>query len=261
MTENDFLIENEPTKVYIKTDSNNNVTAVNSSIFLSDLNLTGWIYIDEGHGDKYAHAQGHYFDKPIMTDVGIYRYKYIDNAVDEKTEEEIAEEIGQLPEPEPTENEKIETLTSAVSSMLGAELTDNIVPLQYNRFLQMQVQTANLTDTQVMEVADLYPDWQTNIKYAVDTILKYGKNADNETQLYRVIQEHVSQDDWRPDITASLYKAIGFDADETPIWAQPLGAHDAYQTGDIVSHNGNKWQSDIDNNVWEPGVYGWTMID
>ena len=260
MAENDLLIENKPTKVYIKTDSNNNVTAVNSGIFLSD--LTDWIYIDKGHGDKYTHAQGNYFDEPLMTDEGIYRYKYVNGAVAEKTEEEIAEEIGQLPPPEPTANEKIEVLTTTVSDMLGAELANNsYVPLQYNRFLQIQVQAANLTDTQAMEVADLYPEWQANTKYTVDTILKYGKNADNETQLYRVIQEHISQDDWRPDITASLYKAIGFDTDETPIWTQPLGAHDAYQTGDIVSHNGNKWQSDIDNNVWEPGVYGWMMIN
>lgn len=116
MAEIDFLIENEPTKVYIKTDSSGNVTAVNSNIFLS--NLVGWTYIDEGHGDKYAHAQGNYFDKPIMTDEGIYRYKYIDNAVDEKTEEEIAEEIGQLPEPEPTENERLTALENAMLEML-----------------------------------------------------------------------------------------------------------------------------------------------
>lgn len=196
-----------------------------------------------------------------MTDEGICRYKYVDSAVVEKTEEEIEGEIEQLPEPEPTANEKITTLTTTVSNMLGAELSDDsYLPMQYNRFLQMQVQAANLTDTQAMEVADLYPEWQANTKCTVDTILKYGKNADGETQLYRVIQEHVSQDDWQPDITASLYKAIGFDTDKTPIWTQPLGAHDAYQTGDIISHNGNKWQSDINNNVWEPGVYGWTMI-
>lgn len=246
-------------KVLVRLDENNNIISVNSSIFLTDLN--NWVEIDSGTGDRYAHAQGNYFDKPIMTDKGIYRYKYVDSAVAEKTEEEIAEEIEQLPPPEPTANEKITTLTSSVSNMLGAELIDDVaIPMQYNRFLQMQVQAANLTDMQAMEVADLYPEWQTSTKYAVDTILKYGKNADNETQLYKVIQEHVSQDDWRPDITASLYKAIGFDTDKTPIWTQPLGAHDAYQKGDIVSHNGNKWQSDINNNVWEPSVYGWTMI-
>lgn len=254
-----FVEEDITTKVYIKTDDNNNIVSINSGIFLND--VTNWICIDEGVGDRYTHAQNHYFDKTIMTNEGIYRYKYVNNTATEKTEEEIVEEIEQLPPPEPTANEKITTLTSAVSSMLDVELIDDVaIPMQYNRFLQMQVQAANLTDMQAMEVADLYPEWQASTKYTVDTILKYGKNADNETQLYRVIQEHVSQDDWKPDITASLYKAIGFDKDETPIWTQPLGAHDAYQKGDIVFHNGNKWQSDIDNNVWKPSVYGWTMI-
>lgn len=28
-------------------------------------------------------------------------------------------------------------------------------------------------------------------------------------------------------------------------------------TGDKVAHNGKTWVSDVDNNVWEPGVYGW----
>lgn len=41
-------------------------------------------------------------------------------------------------------------------------------------------------------------------------------------------------------------------------WKQPEGAHDAYKKGAEVSHKGSVWTSDVDNNVWEPGVYGWT---
>ena len=44
-----------------------------------------------------------------------------------------------------------------------------------------------------------------------------------------------------------------------PAWSQPLGAHDAYAAGAKVSHNGQHWTSDINGNVWEPGVYGWTQ--
>ena len=115
MDENNFFSENT-TKVYIKTDDNGNITAVNSGIFLSD--LTGWTYIDEGAGDKYAHAQGHYFDKPLMTEEGVYRYKYAQNAAVQKTEEEILEEIEQLPKPEPTENERLTALENAMLEML-----------------------------------------------------------------------------------------------------------------------------------------------
>lgn len=73
--------------VYIRIDSDSRVIDVNSSAFITD--TTEWIEIDSGYSDKYHHAQGHYFDKPIYTDDGIPRYAYIDNEVVERTEEEI----------------------------------------------------------------------------------------------------------------------------------------------------------------------------
>ena len=130
---------------------------------------------------------------------------------------------------------------------------------QYNRFMQMSVQSANLPDDQAMEVADLYPEWVAMKAYAVDEIVKYGVNADSETQLYKVIQAHTSQEDWKPDVTASLYKAIGFTDDGVSIWTQPLGSHDAYAKGDVVSFEDQLWISTVDGNVWQPGVYGWEL--
>lgn len=130
---------------------------------------------------------------------------------------------------------------------------------QYNRFMQMSVQSANLPDDQAMEVADLYPEWVAMKAYAVDEIVKYGVNADGETQLYKVIQAHTSQEDWKPDVTASLYKAIGFTDDGVSIWTQPLGSTDAYMKGDVVSYEDQLWISTVDYNVWQPGVYGWEL--
>lgn len=130
---------------------------------------------------------------------------------------------------------------------------------QYNRFMQMSVQSANLPDDQAMEVADLYPEWVAMKAYAVDEIVKYGVNADGETQLYKVIQAHTSQEDWKPDVTASLYKAIGFTDDGVSIWTQPLGSHDAYAKGDVVSFEDQLCISTVDGNVWQPGVYGWEL--
>lgn len=130
---------------------------------------------------------------------------------------------------------------------------------QYNRFMQMSVQSANLPDDQAMEVADLYPEWVAMKAYAVDEIVKYGVNADGETQLYKVIQAHTSQEDWKPDVTASLYKAIGFTDDGVSIWTQPFGSHDAYAKGDVVSFEDQLWISTVDGNVWQPGVYGWEL--
>lgn len=137
--------------------------------------------------------------------------------------------------------------------------TKEFIAQQYNRFMQMSVQGANLNDEQAMEVADLYPAWVDKKAYAVDEIVKYGVNADGETQLYKVIQAHTSQADWTPDVANSLFKAVGFTDSGVSIWTQPLGATDAYMKGDVVSYNDQIWISDVDNNVWQPGVYGWTL--
>lgn len=72
-------------KVYIQTDSNKTVIAINSSIFLQD--TTGWIEIDEGNGDKYSHAQSQYLEKGLVDEKGRFNYKY-DTELMELTEAE-----------------------------------------------------------------------------------------------------------------------------------------------------------------------------
>lgn len=125
----------------------------------------------------------------------------------------------------------------------------------------LQLWAATLTDeSTMMEIADIYPKWDGNSRsYKTGDIFSYGVNADGETQLYSVLQAHTSQPDWTPDTASSLYKKVGFTDTGVSIWTQPLGATDAYNKGDEVSHNGQIWTSDIDGNVWEPGVYGWTV--
>lgn len=129
---------------------------------------------------------------------------------------------------------------------------------QMNRFFQIMAGQMQLDDTTAMEIADLYEPWEIGKTYEVGKIVKYGVNADGETQLYTVIQAHTSQVNWTPDTAVSLFKAVGFTDSGVPIWTQPLGATDAYMKGDMVSHKDKTWTSDIDNNVWEPGVNGWT---
>ena len=131
---------------------------------------------------------------------------------------------------------------------------------QFRRALQLFA--ASITDeSTMMEIADIYPKWNANSKsYKTGDIIAYGVNADGETQLYTVLQDHTSQTNWTPDTATSLYKKVGFTDTGVNIWTQPLGASDAYNTGDIVEHNGQQWVSDVDGNVWEPGVYGWSVI-
>lgn len=94
----DFL--QEKYKVFIKTDNQNRIIAINSSAFLD--NTESWIKIDEGLSDKYHHAQGNYFDKPIYTDDGVPRYKLVDGKAVERTSEEIEADKPELPLPQPT---------------------------------------------------------------------------------------------------------------------------------------------------------------
>lgn len=94
----DFMQENY--KVYVTTDNQNCIIAINSSAFLD--NTESWIKIDEGLGDKYHHAQGNYFDKPIYTDDGVPRYKLVDGKAVERTSEEIESDKPKLPLPQPT---------------------------------------------------------------------------------------------------------------------------------------------------------------
>jgi hypothetical protein len=62
---------------------------------------------------------------------------------------------------------------------------------------------------------------------------------------------------WEPG--ASGWTEVVAEGEEPAAWVQPTGAHDAYSTGDRVTHNDFIWISDVDANVWEPSVYGWTQ--
>ena len=125
----------------------------------------------------------------------------------------------------------------------------------------LQLFSASLTDEQAMEVAAIYDPWEVGKSYTVGNIVAYGENGVEDPQLYKVVQTHTSQVDWTPDTAVSLFTAIGLDDSGYPIWVQPTGAHDAYNTGDIVNYNGVLYESLIDGNVYSPDAYpaGWKV--
>lgn len=130
---------------------------------------------------------------------------------------------------------------------------------QFRRALQMFAQT--LTDEQALEISTVYPAWEAGKAYAQGDIITYGVNDVGDPKLYRVAQAHTSQADWIPSGTNALYTPIGLTDDGYPVWSQPTGAHDAYNTGDIVEYNGTLYKSTIDGNVWAPDAYpdGWEI--
>ena len=131
---------------------------------------------------------------------------------------------------------------------------------QFRKALQMFA--VGLTDEQAMEVATVFDPWEIGKAYAVGNFVLYGVNGVGDPQLYKVAQAHTSQAEWTPDVTPALYTAIGLDDSGYPVWAQPTGAHDAYNTGDIVNYNGTLYQSLNDGNVYSPEAYpaGWAVF-
>jgi hypothetical protein len=109
-------------KVYIKVGTESNIVAVDSEYFITD--FSNWILIDEGNGDKYSHAQGNYFNKPIVTDKGIYRYRLVDDVVVEKTEEEIlTEQSAQQVIAKPSIEDQLAIVQSAILALMDIEVT------------------------------------------------------------------------------------------------------------------------------------------
>lgn len=105
-----------------------------------------------------------------------------------------------------------------------------------------------LDDATALTGIELFPTWGL-ISYSIGDRVQYNGN------LYKCIQAHTAQSDWTPDATPALWVVVT--VEEWPEWVQPAGAHDAYAKGSKVTHNGKKWISSYDANVWEPGVYGW----
>ena len=116
------------------------------------------------------------------------------------------------------------------------------------------LKAARLTvdDNTALTGIELYPVWAVGIAVAKDSRYQY------EGKLYKCVQAHTTQADWTPNVTPALWVIVSLE--EWPDWIQPTGAHDAYAKGDKVTHSSKKWTSDVDANVWEPGVYGWTEV-
>lgn len=132
---------------------------------------------------------------------------------------------------------------------------------QFRKALQMFAQS--LTDEDALEVAAVFPKYEAGKNYKANEMVTYGTNAVGDPQLYRVVSAHRSQEDWTPDSTPALYVPIGLDAEGHPIWSRPTGAHDAYNTGDVVDYNGVLYESLLDGNVYAPDEHptGWKAVE
>ena len=155
-------------------------------------------------------------------------------------------------------NEIITQADAARMSMARSRVQSSVIQSSINR--AVQIMALSFTDEQAIEVADLYPEYEVDHAYKKDDRFQYNGS------LYKVNQEHTSAAQWVPGAsgTESLYTNLMFDDSGYQIWKQPTGAHDAYNTGDVVRYpdaNGQLYKSTINGNVWAPDVYpqGWEV--
>ena len=110
------------------------------------------------------------------------------------------------------------------------------------------------SDADALNAVAIYPAWREDVTYTA------GQRVRHDGTLYKVLQDHTSQADWTPEAAPSLFaKVLIPDPETVPEWEQPDSTN-PYAKGDKATHNGKTWISDIDGNVWEPGVYGWSEV-
>lgn len=137
------------------------------------------------------------------------------------------------------------------------EVENDDIPLttlesQVKKILNGKVLASELTSDELDAIISLYDNWAPGIAVSNNQIYAYGD------KLYKVIQAHNTQSDWPPDTSPALFAVIA-PPGVIPQWVQPTGAHDSYALNATVTHNGQVWRSTVANNVWAPGVYGWTV--
>lgn len=153
------------------------------------------------------------------------------------------------------DNRAEEKLKSEYLKNEAAERSRPLTAEEVSRMLiASQINSLAVDDSTALRMREFYPLWEAGQDYTAGFRLRYGG------LLYKVLQAHTSQETWTPDAAPSLFAKVLI-PDETviPAWEQPDSTN-AYAKGDKVTHKGKTWVSDVDNNVWEPGIYGWIEV-
>ena len=151
--------------------------------------------------------------------------------------------------------EPVEITAEEVSAMETAERSRPLTAEEVSRMLiASQINSLAVDDSTALRMREFYPLWEAGQDYTAGFRLRYGG------LLYKVLQAHTSQETWAPDAAPSLFaKVLIPDENVIPEWEQPDSTN-GYAKGDKVTHKDKTWVSDVDNNLWEPGIYGWIEV-
>lgn len=148
---------------------------------------------------------------------------------------------------------KNELQTLAVNAMMMSLADGDLVETK-NTY---QTKLRSISDGAALKVPELFPHWSGNSKeYVKDDKILYND------VLYKVLQNHTSQEGWTPTSAPSLFAKVLTSEGEILDWEQPDSTN-PYMKGDKVKFNGKIYESVIDNNVWSPDGYpaGWKLIE
>ena len=110
------MFEMPKSRVYILLDEKKRIVRIEGEYSLPS-DLTGWVLIDEGYGDRYSLAQSHYLDGGLYTMQGIPRYKYEGGVCVLRSEEELAADRDALPKPQPSQLDRVEAQATYTAMM------------------------------------------------------------------------------------------------------------------------------------------------
>ena len=151
-----------------------------------------------------------------------------------------------------------EATTITVNYVVTAKPLTKEEQLENQKNLALTFFAETLSDAQALQVPMLFDEFDGNgVKY------KAGKRIIYEGVLYKVLQDHTSQEGWTPNAAPSLFAKVINETitGEIPDWEQPDSTN-AYMKGNKVKFNGKIYESVIDNNVWSPTAYpsGWKEV-
>lgn len=141
----------------------------------------------------------------------------------------------------------------AIKYIMMCIADDNVVEIK-NKY---QTKLRSISDGAALKVPELFSHWSGNSKeYVKDDKVLYND------VLYKVLQNHTSQEGWTPTSAPSLFAKVLTSEGEILDWEQPSSTN-PYMKGDKVRYNGKVYESLIDNNVWAPDAYplGWKEIE
>lgn len=121
--------------------------------------------------------------------------------------------------------------------------------------IRQQVNTLAVDDATALRMAAFYPEWESGKAYTTANGCPVGYKVTQDGKLYKLRQEHTSQDGWAPGMTGteSLWERIDEQHNGTKYDPIPYSGNMALENGKYYSQNGATYKCtrDTGNAVYQ----------